>query len=123
MKLFNTRIHGVIDYLMGGLLIISPWLFFFGSGHISTWIPVIAGAVIILYSLFTDYEYGLIADIGTRSHLVLDGIIGIFLAVSPWLFNFNEEVYMPHLIIGIVFIIISVSTSTMPTEARKRKPI
>lgn len=123
MKLLNTRLHGLLDYLLGGLLIIAPWMFAFASDHISTWIPVTLGAAVILYSVFTDYEYGFIPEISKRTHLIMDGIIGLFLAVSPWLFNFNEEVFMPHLVVGLVFVIISVSTSTMPAVARKRKPI
>ena len=37
-----------------------------------------------------------------NAHLTMDVITGIFLAASPWLFNFDEFVYLPHLIIGIM---------------------
>lgn len=57
MQIISTKAHGVLDYLMGILLIASPWLFNFNRGGDETWIPVILGSAIILYSLFTDYEY------------------------------------------------------------------
>lgn len=123
MKLFSTRLHATLDYLLGGLLIISPWLLGFAGDHISTWVPVAAGAFVILYSLFTDYEYGFVPEISARNHLILDGIVGIILAISPWLFNFEEIVFLPHLILGLVFMVASVSTDTIPTIIRKRKPV
>lgn len=35
------------------------------------------------------------------THLWLDGLTGIFLAISPWLFNFADMVFLPYLIVGI----------------------
>lgn len=123
MKLFNTRFHGTLDYLIGALLILSPWLIGFAGDHISTWILVAAGAAVILYSLLTDYELGFIPEMSTRTHLILDGVVGTLLAISPWLFNFDELIYMPHLIFGLALMVVSVSTQTVPTVIRKRKPI
>ena len=52
-----TRIHGVLDYTVGALLIALPFLLGFGGGA-QTWVPVALGAAAIVYSLFTDYELG-----------------------------------------------------------------
>lgn len=123
MKIISTRMHGVLDYLTGLFLIAMPWLFLFGGNHISTWIPVILGVAIILYSLFTDYEYGIIPEITMRGHLVLDALAGIILVVSPWLLNFNDIVYLPHMVVGVVLIILSLITQTVPSVVRKRHPI
>ncbi len=122
MKFISTRTHGTIDYVIGLLLIVSPWLFAFASDSTSTWIPVIVGAVVIVYSLFTDYEYGLMPEITMRGHMTLEAITGIFLAVSPWLFNFEYFVYAPHLIMGLVLVILSLTTETVPSVIRKRRP-
>ncbi len=122
MKFLSTRTHGMIDYLVGLLLIVSPWLFNFAGDNISTWIPVIVGAVVIVYSLFTDYEYGLMPEITMRGHMTLEAITGIFLAVSPWVFNFEYFVYVPHLIFGLVLVALSLTTETIPSVSRKRKP-
>jgi hypothetical protein len=101
MKILSTKVHGVMDYLMGILLIASPWLFDFNRGGAETWVPVVLGASTIIYSLFTDYEYSVSRSISMRTHLNIDLASGIFLAASPWLFGFNEYVYLPHLILGI----------------------
>lgn len=116
----STKAHGIIDYLMGILLIAAPWLFDFARGGAETWIPVALGAGVILYSFLTDYEYGLSRSISMRTHLTLDLISGILLAASPWLFGFSEYVYAPHLIFGILEIGASLITETVPSPEARR---
>jgi hypothetical protein len=116
MRFIPTKVHGVLDYLMGVLLIAAPWLLGFARGGAETWVPVILGAGVIVYSLLTDYELGIAQTISMRTHLTLDLLSGILLAASPWLFGFNEYVYMPHLILGILEIGASVTTATVPAE-------
>lgn len=102
MKFISTKVHGVLDYMMGLLLIASPWIFGFADNGMQLWTPVILGLMTIIYSLMTDYELGLSDNISMRTHLIIDFMSGLLLAASPWLFGFAEEVYMPHLILGIV---------------------
>jgi hypothetical protein len=102
MRIIPTRIHGVLDYVMGIVLIASPWVFDFSDGGVKTWLPVVLGAGTILYSLFTDYELGVVGAIPMPVHLVIDLVAGILLAASPWLFGFSDEVKYPHLILGLL---------------------
>jgi hypothetical protein len=102
MKIISTKVHGVLDYMMGVLLIASPWLLGFAENGMQLWIPVILGVLTIIYSLMTDYELGLSDNISMRTHLIIDFISGVLLAASPWIFGFANEVYLPHLILGIV---------------------
>lgn len=118
MKFISTRTHGVIDYLMGVLLIASPWLFDFDRGGAETWVPVILGAGVILYSLVTDYEISATRKLSLRTHLMLDMIGGAFLAVSPWLFGFDDFVYLPHLLLGIAEIAVALFTHNVPDDRR-----
>lgn len=101
MRFISTKAHAILDYLMGVVLIASPWIFDFARGGYETWIPVIVGAGAILYSLFTDYEYSISRSLSMRSHLWIDGFAGGFLAASPWIFGFADFVYLPHLILGL----------------------
>lgn len=116
MRFINTRVHGMMDYLMGVLLIISPWLFGFANGGAAQWVPIILGLGALLYSLMTDYELGLLKIISMKAHLMIDLVAGIFLAASPWLFGFADEVYLPHLILGIAEIGASVMTEQHPSH-------
>ena len=115
MRFLPTRVHGVIDYLTGLLLVASPWLFGFAdAGGAAQWLPVVLGAGAILYSLLTDYELGAVRLIPVPAHLGLDFASGALLAVSPWLFGFAGLVWLPHLLIGLFEVVISLVTRTRP---------
>lgn len=110
MRFISTRTHGILDYLMGLLLIISPWIFDFADGGPAQWIPVILGFSALVYSIITDYELGLLKILSMKVHLSIDLLSGIFLAASPWIFSFADEVFLPHLILGLVEITASLMT-------------
>jgi len=92
----------MLDYITGLLLIISPWLFNFNNITDARWIAIIVGVLMLGMSFMTDYEGDGKKAISMSAHLTMDVIVGLFLALSPWLFNFNEYVYLPHLIIGLM---------------------
>ena len=102
MRFMSRKSHAVLDYIMGILLIVAPWLFGFSAFEAARWCSVAVGVLIILMSLITDYEGGTKKIISMGTHLNMDVLAGIFLAISPWLFGFNELVYLPHLIFGIL---------------------
>ncbi|HEV7255877.1 MAG TPA: SPW repeat protein [Mesorhizobium sp.] len=117
MRFLSTRVHGIIDYLTGILLIAAPWLFGFADGTAAQWVPVIVGLTILVMSLITDYELSAARIIPMGVHLGVDGLGGAFLAISPWLFGFADRTYWPHLIIGIAEIGVSLVTRTRPDAA------
>jgi hypothetical protein len=118
MRFVTTRTHSVFDYLVSVPLMASPWLFGFAAGGAETWLPVVLGAAALIYSVFTDYELGLVRKIPMPIHLALDLPAGALLAVSPWLFGFSNWVWAPHLIIGLFEICASLLTRTTPATAR-----
>lgn len=111
-----------MDYLMGVILIAAPWLLGFARDGAETWVPVILGAGVIVYSMLTDYEFGLSPKISMGTHLTLDLVSGVLLAASPWLFGFSEYVYLPHLILGILEIGASVVTEKTPAARSGTDP-
>jgi hypothetical protein len=119
MRFLSTRVHGMMDYLVGVLLIAAPWLFNFDRGGAETWVPVVLGVGVILYSLFTDYELGAVRRLSMPTHLTLDLVGGILLAVSPWLFGFSEYVWEPHLIVGLLEIGTSLMTRRVPDTGHR----
>jgi hypothetical protein len=112
MKIISTKTHGVLDYLMGIILIASPWIFGFADGSAAQWLPVILGAGALVYSLMTDYELSATKMIPMKTHLTLDMLSGALLAVSPWLFGFSDRVSTPHVVLGILEIGAAMMTKT-----------
>jgi hypothetical protein len=121
MKFIGTKTHGVIDYLMGALLIVSPWLFGFYRGGWESWIPIILGICTLIMSLMTNYELSVSKKVSMNTHLKIDMATGALLAVSPWLFGFADHVYLPHLILGIGEFGVALMTDNTPyTNATDR---
>ncbi|WP_207424419.1 SPW repeat protein [Desertivirga brevis] len=102
MRFISRKFHAVLDYMSGVILIAAPWILGFADVEGAKWSAVIVGAVILLMSFLTDYEGGGKKVLSMSTHLTMDVLAGIFLAASPWLLNFDEQVYMPHLIMGIL---------------------
>ena len=123
MRFIPTRIHGFLDYGMGLLLILAPWIFGFADGGPETWVPVILGIGAIGYSLFTDYELGMVRAIPMATHLMLDIASGLVLAVSPWVFGFADDVWVPHVILGFLEIGAGLMTRTTPDTSRSGRAI
>ena len=115
MRFLSTKAHGYIDYLMGALLIAAPWIFGFALGGAETWVPVVLGAGVIAYSLFTDYELGAVHSLSMSAHLTLDALGGVVLAISPWLFGFADYVWAPHLIFGLLEVGAAMVTRKTPS--------
>ena len=109
-----------MDYLMGVILIAAPWLLGFARGGAETWVPVILGAGVIIYSLLTDYELGASRSISMSTHLSLDFWSGIFLAASPWIFGFSEYIFWPHLVFGLLEVGASLMTEKTPSVSVHR---
>lgn len=118
MRVISTRAHGVMDYIMSVILVASPWLFGFAAGGVETWLPVILGAAAFIMSLLTNYELGVVPAIPMRTHLAMDAVSGVLLAVSPWLFGFSEYVWIPHLVLGLLEISASLTTVKTPSLRR-----
>lgn len=114
MRFLPTSLHGVIDYLWGLALLSTPWLLGFADVPAAKWVAIVFGIGAILYSALTAYELGILRILPMPMHLILDGIAGIVLAASPWLFGFADRVYLPHLLFGLFSIAASLVTRLEP---------
>ena len=116
MRFISSKVHGAMDYIVGVLLIAAPWLFGFYRGGAESMVPILLGAGVLLYSLLTRYELGLLKVIPFSTHLVLDILGGLFLLVSPWLFGFSNYVAAPHVAVGLIEIGTALMTQPYTTE-------
>ncbi len=118
MRFISTRMHGMVDYVMGLLLIVAPFLFGFATGGAAQWVPIVLGVVMLAQALMTKYELGLVHLIPMPVHLTMDLLSGALLLVSPWLFGFADTVYLPHVILGLLEIGASLTTEKAPRGLR-----
>lgn len=114
--MIDTRTHGIVDYVTGVLLILAPYLFGFATGGIEQWLPQLLGATTIVMSLLTRDELAVARIIPLRIHLGVDMLSGALLAASPWLFGFADMIWWPHLLVGLMEIVV-------PLVTRRRSPV
>jgi hypothetical protein len=124
-KLIPTKVHAALDYTVGVLLIAAPWIFGFADeSTAATWMSVLAGLAIIGISTVTNYEGGFLGNlVAMRTHLISDGLLGVFLAASPWLFGFAEagtNAWLPFVAIGAGEILSAAATNPMPGDRSHR---
>lgn len=123
MKLIPPYVHGIIDYVVGIALLIAPNIFGFAEvGGPAVIIPRVVGLIVLLQALMTNYELGVFRLISMRTHLVNDYVLGLFLAVSPWLFGFDEfaaNVWLPHFVVGLAAFFIALMTSPVPARVER----
>ncbi|WP_262267871.1 SPW repeat domain-containing protein [Microvirga yunnanensis] len=121
MRFLPTRVHGIIDYLWGLALLSTPWLFGFADVAAAKWTAVAFGLGAILYSAVTAYELGLLKLLPMPLHLILDGLAGLALAASPFLFGFADRVYWPHVLFGLFSVAASLTTDLEPVLPTGRR--
>lgn len=111
MKAISRRFHAILDYGSVIILLLAPFLFNFVDVPTAKMIVIVAAAFVLLLSFMTQYEGGLVKIIPMRMHLAADIALGLFLIASPWLFKFNNETYLFHVIIGLVALLAGVFTN------------
>jgi hypothetical protein len=119
-KFIPTKVHGALDYIVGIALILAPMLFgFMNVGGAAVIIPIVLGIGLILYSLFTRYEWGLVKVLGMPYHLIFDVVASLFLAASPFLFGFANQplnVWLPHVVVGLTVIVVVIFSQSQPEQ-------
>lgn len=127
MKFLPTKVHGALDYIVGIALILAPMIFGFSDhGGAAVFIPRLLGAVLIAYSIFTDYEWGIFKVVKMPYHLTIDLLASVFLAASPFLFGFVHDganVWLPHFVVGLTVILVVLVSQTQPSARPARTQV
>ena len=102
--------HGILDYFFGVLIASSPWIFGFTNQHLAPQIAVVLGVIVILYSIVTDYEAGVLRFMPFSGNLFFDFVVGVALAGSPIHFAMGGRAGLVFVILGIMQIAIVLLT-------------
>jgi hypothetical protein len=84
LKLISTKMHGTLDYLTAGVLMVTPR----ALGWSESVTRMMTGAALgtLGYSALTNYQLGLIKALPMRAHLALDGLSAALFCAGPLLF-------------------------------------
>jgi hypothetical protein len=108
MRFIPTALHGVVDYIVGLFLAGLPLYLGWPARAQATFIAI--GLVVIGYSAFTDYEFGVFRYLGGRLHLFLDALIGVLLLASPFLLSLPDNHYALVVAIGTLALVLAATT-------------
>jgi SPW repeat-containing protein len=121
--------HAMLDYPLGVVLILAPWIFGFSDvGGAAVTVPIVIGALAIVQSLITDWELSIADIIPLPMHLMTDVVAGIVLAASPFVLGFSDEganAWIPHLVAGLGLIgagLMTQRTRETPRRTTRRPP-
>ena len=107
----TSKVHGVLDYTTGAQLQLL------GDEQLR-----IAGGIHAGYSLFTDYELGLVRVLPYRAHLALDALWTVGVAALPFVtgaYKKGRRHWLPHLLVAGWE---ALSLLMSETEARDKAP-
>jgi drug/metabolite transporter (DMT)-like permease len=122
MRVLPTPYHGIVDYSVGAMLVVSPWVVDFDKvTSIGVWIAVLGGAALMISSAVTDYEGSILARWLTMpQHLLLDGLLALGLIATPFVFGFADEgtyAWLPFVAAGVIELVSSLITQTTSLQA------
>lgn len=119
MPAFSTRVHAWLDLVIAVALATSPWWGGFAGSNPETLVAVTVAIALAAWTLLTDHELGLVRRLQMTLHLWLDALAGIFVGASPWVFSFDQRVWIPHLAAGILLVGMAVLSQTIPGYERR----
>jgi phosphatidylserine synthase len=112
MGFISTKIHAILDFVIAVTLIVFPWILGFGGP--AQLVLVTVGILMAVISLLSIHEIGIYKIVPMEIHLLVDALMGLFLMMSPWLIGFAHVEIGPHILIGILIIVIAIFSKTRP---------
>ena len=108
----SLSLHVLIEYGVGVLTIVAPFLFSFDSTSAKV-VSVLVGAGILVLAVVTDAPTGIARSLPVASHVVLDYVVALLLIVAPFVFGFSDDddaATAYFILIGVAYIMLSVLT-------------
>lgn len=116
MAKITTKTHGLLDFVVPAGLMLAPKLLGFEDDKKAAAVPRMMALGHLAYSMFTDYEKGLVRKLPMKGHLALDAGSAVALAASPWLMGFSARVAAPHVAAGLMELAIAGATEKAPRD-------
>ena len=114
----SARFHGLLEYVIGGFFIASPFIFGFDAAA-AVAIGVVGGIVLILMAATAQTGPSLSGMVPVSLHVVFDVVLAVFLVASPFVFGFSDEAAPTGLFIGagVVHLLVTIATRFLPAPS------
>lgn len=84
-------VHAMAEPFLALLLVLAPFLFGFSDDDAATAVSIVAGVLVLLAGMTTNWRLSLVNWIPLPVHAMLDIGLGAALVASPFLFGFSDE--------------------------------
>jgi hypothetical protein len=108
----SLSLHVLIEYGVGVLTIIAPFLFSFDATAAEI-LAVLVGLGILILAVVTDAPTGIARSLPVASHVVLDYVLGLFLIVAPFVLGFSNDdttATAYFIVLGVGYVLLAVLT-------------
>ena len=108
----SLSLHVLIEYGVGVLSILAPFLFSFDSTTAEL-VSVLVGVGVLVLAVVTDAPTGIARSLPVASHVVLDYVLALFLIVAPFVFGFagdDNAATAYFIVLGVGFVMLAVLT-------------
>jgi hypothetical protein len=121
-------VHGVLDYVVGILLVAAPFLLGFDDIGAATAVSIVSGVVMLAVAAASDGPVSLVNSIPRPVHILLDVAMGAFFIAAPFLFGFSDESSPTafFIVLGLLGVLSVIATrfpeGPSPRRAREARP-
>ena len=119
----SPGVHGILDYVLGAILIAAPFVLGFDSDTATT-VCVVAGIAELGVAMTTAWSRGIIKLIPPAVHGVIDYIFVVALIAAPFIFGFSDDDTATafFVIVGIGGLALVAATRFVPDEPNRMAP-
>lgn len=114
MRIINSTVHGLLDYLAAITLIIAPFVLGIAEQSVVIhWLSVLAGAGLIGYSLITTYTYSIAKVIPLKLHLIFDLAAAVVFILVPFVLSITgtAAIYSWVMGVGVLMVVLLTNSS------------
>jgi hypothetical protein len=114
---FPRLLHGLLEYVVGVVLIVAPFALAFVSSA-ATAVSIVLGLVVLVMAAVSQGPTGIVKQVPVTVHVVLDFMLAAALIAAPFVFGFQDETSPTALFIalGVVHMLLTIGTRFTPME-------
>ncbi|HEX8266905.1 MAG TPA: hypothetical protein VF596_15995 [Pyrinomonadaceae bacterium] len=90
-KPISRQMHAATDYAYAAFIAAAPELIGYKNEETAAGLSRAVGGEVLLASLMTRYELGLVPAMSFKAHLTADVVVGLLTMTAPWLFGFSDN--------------------------------
>ena len=83
-------VHGLLEYAVGILFIVAPFLFGFDATA-AVAASVVIGLVLLAFTACSDLPTGLVRSVTPGVHLTVDVVLAVLMVALPFVLGFTDE--------------------------------